>query len=118
MKYMLLIYGNQAERAKMTQQEMEAEAAAYWAFQGEAAQRGVLVHGEGLYPVTSATTVRVRNDQTLTTDGPFAETHEQLGGYYLLDCKDLDEAIEFAAKIPGSHSGSVEIRPVVNFEQQ
>jgi hypothetical protein len=78
-------------------------------------ERKLYVAGEALHPTTSATTVRVRDGKALTTDGPFAETKEQLGGFYLLDCKDLDEAIEYAAKIPGASHGSVEIRPIVIF---
>jgi hypothetical protein len=69
-------------------------------------------------PTPDATTVRIREGRRLIADGPFAETHEQLGGYFLLDCKDLDEAIEWAAKMPGAQYGSVEIRPVMNFTQE
>jgi hypothetical protein len=90
--------------------------AAYGAFGQAAQEAGVLLGGEGLQPTSTATTVRVRNDETLTTDGPFAETREQLGGYYLLDCKDLDEAIGWAARIPGAQSGSVEVRPIMDYE--
>ena len=71
---------------------------------------------DALQPTTTATSVRVRDGKTITTDGPFAETKEQLGGYYLLDCKDLDEALEFAAKIPGAKIGSIEVRPVMVFD--
>lgn len=117
MKYMLLIYESQKARESMTQAELETEYQAYGAFEGELAQRANKESGEALHPITSATTVRVREGKTLTTDGPFAETHEQLGGYYVIDCKDLDEAIALAAKIPGASTGSVEIRPVVDFSQ-
>jgi hypothetical protein len=72
----------------------------------------VLQGGERLQPVTTATTVRVRDDEVVTSDGPFAETKEQLGGFYLVECKDLDEAIEVAAKIPGARHGSIEVRPI------
>jgi hypothetical protein len=82
------------------------------AFGEEMGARGVLQGGERLQPVTTATTVRVRDDEVLTSDGPFAETKEQLGGFYLVECKDLDEAIEVAAKIPGARHGSIEVRPV------
>src|SRR6185312_11973174 len=78
----------------------------------EAAERGILQGGERLRPVADATTVRVRNGETLTTDGPFAETKEQLGGYFVVDCKDLDEAIEVAGKLPGARDGSIEVRPI------
>ena len=73
--------------------------------------------GEALHPTSSATTVRVQNGKTVTTHGPFAETKEQLGGYYLVDCNNLDEAIEWAAKCPGARDGSIEVRPVVDFSQ-
>ena len=90
--------------------------AAYGAFGEEARQAGVMVGGEGLEPTSAATTVRVRDGERLLSDGPFAETKEQLGGFYLLECDSLDEAIEWAAKIPGASSGSVEVRPVMNYE--
>lgn len=88
----------------------------YRAMGEAAAKRGVMVGGNALQDVSTATTVRVRGGKAETTDGPFAETREVLGGYYLLDCKDLDEAIEFAAKIPGARYGSVEIRPVMEID--
>lgn len=113
MKYMLLIYENQNARPNMTEAEGKAEMDEYNAFTALVRERGVLVSADALHPVTAATTVRVRDGRTMTTDGPFAETHEQLGGYYILDCRNLDEAIEMAAKIPGARSGSVEIRPIV-----
>jgi hypothetical protein len=114
MKYMLLIYSN--PDAQMTQAEIDAEMNAYWGFEEEVRGSGVHVAGEALHPITSATTVRVRDGKTLTTDGPFAETREHLGGFYLIDAKDLDEAIKWAAKIPTAASGSIEVRPVVLFE--
>ncbi len=86
--------------------------AEYMEFGEEMAERGVLQGGERLHPTTDATTVRVRDGEVLTSDGPFAETKEQIGGYYLVDCKDLDEAIEIAAKIPGAQHGSIEVRPI------
>ena len=116
MKYMLMIYGNEAERAKtMTQADLDQEMAEYYAFGAEAAARATVTSSEALHDINSATTVRVRDGKTVTTDGPFAETKEQLGGFYVIDCKDLDEAISMAAMIPGAKSGSVEIRPVVIF---
>ncbi len=113
MKYMILIYGNEAARAHMSQADMGAEIQAYNVFSGIAAQRGVMVSGEALENTKTATSVRVRDGKTAVIDGPFAETHEQLGGFYILDCKDLDEAIEMAALIPGAKDGTIEIRPVV-----
>jgi len=115
MQYMLLIYGDQAAQAQRAPEVQQAEMNEYFAFNAETRERGAYVHGEALMPTHTATTVRVRDGKTLTTDGPFAETKEQLGGYYMLNCKDLDEAIEMASKIPGARSGSIEIRPVVVF---
>ena len=115
MRYLLLIYHDEAANAAMSQAEQEAEYAAYIAFGEAVRQRGVRVEGEALMPTTSATTVRVRDGRTLTTDGPFAETKEQLGGYYMAECRDLDEAIEVAAMLPGAATGSIEVRPIVEF---
>ncbi len=84
----------------------------YGAFADEMGRRGVLQGGERLRPTTDATTVRVRDGEVLTSDGPFAETKEQIGGYFLVDCKDLDQAIEVASKIPGARNGSIEVRPI------
>jgi hypothetical protein len=115
MKYLLLIYTNEAEAAKMTKEEQEAEYTAYMEFGEHIRGRGIYVSGEALHPVSSATTVRVRDGKQIITDGPFAETKEQLGGFYLLDCKDLDDAIAAAARIPNATNGSIEIRPIVDF---
>jgi len=116
MRYMVLIYGSEAATATMTQAEGEAEMQAYWGFNKLTEERKVLVSGEALVPTSSAATIRVRDGKLLTTDGPFAETKEQLGGFYLLECKDLDEAIELASQIPGAKTGSVELRPVVKWD--
>jgi hypothetical protein len=89
--------------------------AAYYAFTNDSRAAGVNRGGEALQPTSTATTVRVRDGKTVTTDGPFAETKEQLGGYYLFECKDLDEAIQWAAKIPGAKFGSIEVRPIWEF---
>ena len=116
MRYLLTIYGDESGWNEVTPEQSQQIMAAYGEF-GQAAQdAGVLLGGEGLQPTSTATTVRVRDGEALTTDGPFAETREQLGGYYLLDCKDLDEAIGWAAKIPGARDGSVEVRPVMDYE--
>jgi hypothetical protein len=115
MTYAMLIYTDHAEDAKHTPEELNAVMGAYYGFTNEVKDKNVYVAGEALHPTTNATTVRVREGKTLTTDGPFAETKEQLGGFFLLNCKDLDEAIGYAAKIPGAAHGSVEIRPVVVF---
>ncbi len=114
MRYLLLIYQDEVARSQWNEEELAAEYQEYFAFGAETEKRGIQT-GEALMPTNSATTVRVRNGKILTTDGPFAETKEQLGGFYLFDCKDLDEAIEIAAKIPGAKHGSIEIRPVMEF---
>ncbi len=111
MKYMLLMYWNQSIAQKFTPEEQQAAGQGWYALGVELKAAGVLESNYGLSSVTDATTVRVRDGKTLTADGPFAETHEQLGGYYLLDCKDLDEAIAWAAKIPSAKYGSIEVRP-------
>ena len=113
MKYALLIYTSETEENKMTEAEQQANFGAYFAFTNEISEAGVNLGGEALMPTAMSTTVRVQNGKTLTTDGPFAETKEQLGGFYLVDCKDLDEAIAYAAKIPGASHGSVEVRPLM-----
>jgi hypothetical protein len=118
MQYLFLIYHDEAATAKMGPQEQKQLMADYFAFGDEATKKGVIRGGEGLHPTTAATTVRVRSGKALTTDGPFAETKEQLGGYYVLDCKDLNEAIEWAAKIPDVRAGSVEIRPIAVFNRE
>ena len=117
MRYLLLIYQDEVAHAQWSEEQLGAEFAAYNALDDEFKKLAVEVQGgEALMPTNTATTVRVRNGKTLTTDGPFAETKEQLGGFYLLNCKDLDEAIKAAAKIPGAADGSIEIRPIMEFE--
>jgi hypothetical protein len=116
MKYLLSIYNDESSWDSNTPDQIQEIMDAYSAFGREVEERGAFLAGEGLQPTSAATTVRVRNDERLITDGPFAETKEQLGGFYLLECKDLDEAIEFAAKIPGARDGSIEVRPVMNYE--
>jgi hypothetical protein len=115
MQYMLLIYGDEVAHAALPADKLEAEMNVYFAFNGLTQQRGVLISGNALHMTNSAKTVRVRDGKTLITDGPFAETKEQLGGFYVLDCKDLDEAIEMATHIPAVREGSIEIRPLVVF---
>ena len=117
MKYMLLIYASSQEAPEYTPEQYQAAVQSWDSYRSEAVAAGVLVANHGLHPVTDATTVRVRGGKTLITDGPFAETHEQLGGYFLLDCKDLDDAIAWAAKLPGPQYGSVEIRPLWEYPQ-
>ena len=112
MKYMLLMYADES-KGPQTSEEREAHAPENWfALMDEMKAAGVLVSNNGLSSVANATTVRVREGKALITDGPFAETHEQLGGFFLLDCKDLDEALSWAAKIPSASLGSIEVRPL------
>jgi hypothetical protein len=117
MKYAFTIYVDEAQREAASEEDRNATSQAYGALTQEMQEKGVLVAGEGLYPTQTATTVRVREGERGVTDGPFAETKEALGGFYVLDVKDLDEAIEWAARIPGSQIGSVEIRPVMVFDE-
>jgi hypothetical protein len=114
MQYLLLIYTEESTE-RPSQEAMEAEMEAYNAFTRHIAERGAFKAGEALLPSSTATTVRVRDGQTLTTDGPFAETKEVLGGFYLVEATDLDEAIDFASRIPSATRGSIEIRPIVDF---
>ena len=115
MQYLLMIYANEAANAQMNETEMKEQMDAYYAFTNKVREDSVYVGGEALHPTSSATTVRVIDGKTVTTDGPFAETKEQLGGYYLLDCENLDAAIEYAAQIPDAVGGSIEIRPIMTF---
>jgi hypothetical protein len=117
MRYMLLIYGDEQAQAGMTEAEGAAQYQAYNEFTKDIVDRGLMQGGDALQPTSTATTVRVRSDETLTTDGPFAETKEQLGGFYIVDCKDLDEAIATAARIPGARDGSIEVRPIMEYPE-
>jgi hypothetical protein len=112
MEYMLLIYNSEADGKKMSAAEHTEIFQGYMAFTQDLTKSGKNKGGDALEQTTTATTVRVRNGKTAVTDGPFAETKEQLGGYYIVEAKDLDEAISIAAKIPGAKYGSIEVRPV------
>jgi hypothetical protein len=112
MEYMLLIYSNEADGKKVSAAEQGQIYQEYMAFTQDLNKSGKNKGGAPLEQTPTATTVRVRNGKTVVTDGPFAETKEQLGGYYLVEAKDLDEAISIAARIPGSKYGSIEVRPV------
>jgi hypothetical protein len=115
MRYMLLIYTNEKAAAQMTPEEIQAAMAAHRAVMTETSRLGIFCGAEPLQPTDSAKTVRVQDGRVLATDGPFAETKEQLGGYYILNCRDLDEALYWAARIPtvcGGGAGSVEVRPI------
>ncbi len=117
MQYLCLIYEAESTMPSRPQEEQEAIMGEYFAFTDKVREDGKLVTGEALMPTETAITVRVRDGNTVTTNGPFAETKEQLGGYYLLECEDLDEAISLAAKIPSAGWGSIEVRPVMVFDQ-
>jgi hypothetical protein len=112
MRYLLMICADEHADEALSEPEASARFAEYGAWMDEMGKRGILQGGERLRPTTDATTVRVRDGETLTSDGPFAETKEQIGGYYLVDCKDLDEAIDVAGKIPGAREGAIEVRPI------
>jgi hypothetical protein len=115
MKYLCLIYDDEKTMATMTKEEGDAVMGEYFAFTEGIQKSGHYLGGNALQPVSTATTVRIRNGKMATTDGPFAETKEQLGGYYLVEAKDLNEAIQVAAKIPSSRYGSIEVRPIQDF---
>jgi hypothetical protein len=115
MRYMLLVYSREAEIARLSPEEEQEIKAGHWAVMDETAKRGIFRGAEPLKPTSTATTVRKQGGKPLIIDGPFAETKEQLAGYYILDCKDLDEAIRWASKIPTACQGSegcIEIRPI------
>lgn len=116
MKYLLLIYSDENIEANMSKEEMEAWMGEYYAYTAAMGEAGVRVAGEALQPTATATTVRVRDGKTLTTHGPFAETTEQLGGFYVLDVENLDQAIEWAVKCPSARNGSIELRPLMEFD--
>ena len=113
MQYMCLIYEQESQWAKMSEAEKGAMYTDYYKFSDEIKKSGHWVAGDPLEPTHTATTVRVRNGKAQTTDGPFAETKEQLGGYYIIEAKDLDEAVAIAGRIPGARIGSIEVRPLM-----
>ncbi len=116
MKCMLLLYANPSQAPHYTPEEAQAARQGWYDFLAEMKKAGVYITNDGLSPVAMARTVRVKNGKAVTTDGPFSKTEEHLGGYFMLDCKDLDEAISWAAKIPyAKNGGSIEVRPVVSY---
>lgn len=117
MKYMLSIYADESDYASATPEQIQQVVEGYNAFTQEVRDKGIFLAGEGIQPTSTATTVRVRDGETLTTDGPFAETKEQMNGFYVLECNDLDEAIEWAGKIPDAARGSIEVRPVMEYPE-
>src|SRR5688572_21098629 len=114
-KYLCLIYDDEQIFTKMSKTEMDGLMGEYFAFTDAIKKSGHYLGGEALKPIATATTVRVRHGKMSTTDGPFAETKEQLGGYYLIEARDLNDAIQVAAKIPSARLGSIEVRPVEVF---
>jgi len=116
MQYMILIYDDEKVWGSMKDASRDEMMASYFAYSKEMKEAGVMRAGDALQPTATATTVRLRQGKTLVTDGPFAETKEQLGGYYLLNARDLNEAIQLAARIPAARLGSVEVRPVIEFK--
>ena len=117
MQYLLMIYQSEAEYAKRDAAENQKMLEEYGAFTQSIVQSGNFKAADRLQPTTTATTVRVRDGKTLTTDGPFAETHEQLGGYYLIEARDLNDAIQVASRIPSARMGSIEVRPIMEFDR-
>ena len=117
MQYLLMIYTDEKAEVDHNPAEREAMLQDYGAFARAARAAGIYITGDELHPTSTALTVRVRNGQTLTTGGPFAETKEQLGGYFVLNCDSPEEAAHWAAKIPGARRGVIEVRPIVDFNQ-
>jgi hypothetical protein len=117
MKYLCLIYDEEKKLSSMGKAEADAFMAEYFAFTDDVRRSGHMVASDALEPVHTATTLRSRNGKLTTTDGPFAETREQLGGYYLIEAKDLNEAIQVASRIPSVRTGCVEVRPVHVFDR-
>jgi hypothetical protein len=116
MRYMFLLYGDESRWAEVTPEELQEVMQAYEAFSREVTEAGAFVSGEPLEASSASTTVRVRDGEPVLSDGPFAETREQLGGYYVVDVPDLDSALHWAAKIPDAANGCVEVRPVIEFD--
>ena len=114
MKYLCMIFSNETSWATMTKEESDAQHAAYGSFTQDIIKSGHMLNGEALQASSTATTVRVRDGKISTTDGPFIETKEQLGGYYLVNARDLNEAIQIAARIPGAWTGAIEVRPIMD----
>ena len=112
-QYLLLIYGEESKWAELTPDQLSAEMGAYMAYTEDLAKAGVLVSGDELHPVATAKTVSVAGGKQKVVDGPFAETKETLGGYYLVNVEGIEEALAWAAKCPGARYGRIEVRPVV-----
>ncbi|MDI9237346.1 YciI family protein [Lysobacter sp. LF1] len=118
MKYVCLIYDEEKVFDEMPKQQIDSILGEYFALTDSLTQGGQMVAAEALQSVSTATVVRVRNGRLSTTDGPYAETKEQLGGFYLIDAKDLDEAIRIAGRIPSARWGSIEVRPIMDYRNR
>ncbi|HTO89838.1 MAG TPA: YciI family protein [Candidatus Sulfotelmatobacter sp.] len=118
MKYLCLIYDDEKSMARMSKSDSDALMGEYFGFTESIKKTGHYIGGEALQPVATATTVRVRNGKVSTTDGPFAETKEQLGGFYFIEARDLNDAIQVASRIPSARLGSIEVRPIVDFSKE
>jgi hypothetical protein len=116
MKFLAIIYNDESRFFNATPEDIAATFEGHGALMDAAGKAGVYLGGEGLQPVATATTIRVRDGERMLTDGPYAETKEQLGGYYLFECKDLDEALNWAARIPEAKTGAVEVRPIKDYD--
>jgi hypothetical protein len=117
MKFMLLLWGDEGQWADMSEEESAAEMGRWEAYSNELIAAGAMVSGEGLQPSATSRTLRIENGERMVTDGPFAETKEQLGGFYVIECESLDQALEWAAKVPSAERGSTEVRPVIAYEE-
>ncbi len=118
MQYMLLIYDEEATLEALSEDEQRTFLDEYFTYTEELRSAGTYIAGDALQPVATATTLSVRDGKTLTTDGPFAETKEQLGGYYLIEAESLDDALEWGAKIPSPRLGKIEVRPLMVFDRE
>jgi hypothetical protein len=118
MRFLLTIYADEGRWESADEATRRETTDAYWALDREAQQRGAFVESAGLEAAASARTLRIRDGEPAVTDGPFVETKEQLGGFYLLECEGLEEALEWAAKIPAAHHGAVEVRQVADYEAE
>jgi hypothetical protein len=117
MRYLLLIYGDESAYAGISEADMQADMQKWMEYTAALQEAGAMTSGEALQPTATATSVRDDNGSPLVTDGPFAETREQLGGYYVLDVENLDAAIEWAHRCPGVKYGTIELRPIQEFDQ-
>jgi hypothetical protein len=116
MKFMLLLWGDEGQWENMSEEEAAAEMERWNDYSNQLVAAGAMVSGEGLQPTATAKILRVENGEQLVTDGPYAETKEQLGGFYVIECASMDEALEWAAKLPSAEHGATEVRPVLAYE--